>query len=191
MSQIGYVLLGLALFTGAGLAAMVFFLVQYVLVKAALLMWAGVVEHSYGTGELDRLGGSAARHPALAVAFAVSALSLAGIPPLSGFVGKLALVRAATLDASWLAVALAVVVSALTLLSMLKVWNGVFRGPAPDGPPGGTPVRVLVRGAGPALALAGLSVALGVWAQPLLSVSGAAAAGLIDSTAYVRAVTAR
>jgi multicomponent Na+:H+ antiporter subunit D len=68
VSQIGYILLGLALFTRAGLAATIFFLAQYVLVKAALLICAGTMEATYGTGSLDRLGGLARQQPLLAAA---------------------------------------------------------------------------------------------------------------------------
>ena len=214
VSQIGYMLLGLALFTGAGLAAAVFFLVQYVLVKAALLMVAGAVEVGYGTGELARLGGLMRREPMLAAAFAVAALALVGIPPLSGFVAKLGLATAAVAERQYLAAAVVVGVSLLTLTSMLKVWNAVFWQPAPEddradegphdadtrapsphedaGRSAATGVRTRLRPAvtAPALLLAGLAVVLGVWAEPLLAVATAAADGLVDTAAYVDAVTA-
>jgi multicomponent Na+:H+ antiporter subunit D len=213
VSQIGYMLLGLALFTEAGLAAAVFFLVQYVLVKAALLMVAGAVEVGYGTGELARLGGLLQREPALAVAFAVSALALVGIPPLSGFVAKLGLATAAVAGQQYLAATVVVAVSLLTLTSMLKVWNAAFWQSAPegdradDGPHDADPhalsphvdravsaatgVRTRLRPAltAPALLLAGLSVVLGIWAEPLLAAAAAAADGLLDTGAYVSAVT--
>ncbi|TKJ18123.1 monovalent cation/H+ antiporter subunit D family protein [Blastococcus sp. CCUG 61487] len=203
VSQVGYMLLGLALFTAAGLAAAIFFLVQYVLVKAALLMCAGAVIVGHGTDDLDRLGGLMRREPALAVAFAISALALVGIPPLSGFVAKLGLATAAVAQNQYLAAALVVVVSLLTLTSMLKLWNAVFSGPTPDddGAPAedtpgaptrtATPPRARLRPAltAPALVLAGLAVALGVWAEPLLAASAEAADGLVDTGAYVRAVS--
>ena len=213
VSQIGYVLLGLALFSTAGLAAAIFFLVQYVLVKAALLMVAGAVEVGYGTGELGRLGGLMRREPALAVAFAVSALALVGIPPLSGFVAKLGLTTAAVAEQQYPAAAVVVGVSLLTLTSMLKVWNAVFWQPAPEGDrpdegphdadpwarsPHDDGGRTAVTGArtrlrwtltAPALVLAGLSVVLGLWPEPLLAAASAAADGLVDAGAYVTAVT--
>ncbi|MCZ2822252.1 monovalent cation/H+ antiporter subunit D family protein [Modestobacter sp. VKM Ac-2977] len=213
VSQIGYVFVGLALSTATGLSATVFFLVQYVLVKTALLMCAGVVEHRYGTGDLDRLGGLARREPLLAGVFAVAALTLAGIPPLSGFVAKLGLASAAAAAGHHLAVALIVGVSLLTLLSMVKLWNGVFWEP-PDEQPGadgdaepgeasaaadggaspvasalGSRVRPLVLA--PPLFLAASAVVLGLWAEPLLSLSTVAGADLADPAAYVAAVTGR
>lgn len=194
VSQIGYIVLGLAIWTPAGLAAAIYFLMQYVLVKAALLMVAGAVEQYVGTDTLSRLGGLAARNPATAVAFAVSALSLAGIPPLSGFVAKLALVLGAV-DAGMVTAALvAVGVSVFTLLSMLKIWNGAFwGGDAPEPDPGGgagtvVALRVPVRAVAPALALGALSLLLGLWAEPLLALSSVAGQGLADTAAYVEAV---
>jgi multicomponent Na+:H+ antiporter subunit D len=193
VSQIGYILLGLALFTPLGLAAAIFYLVQYLLVKAALLICAGAVVDSYGTDRLDQLGGLAAREPLLALSFAVAALSLAGLPPMSGFPAKLALVWAAGAAAEYLAVTVAVVVGVLTLLSMIKVWNGVFWGPprVPPAPDTAGPARTRPALVAPALVLAVLSIALGVCAAPLLAVAEVAAAGLVDTSAYVRAVLAR
>lgn len=194
VSQMGYLLLGLGLSTAAGLAASLFFLVQYVLVKAALLMCAGAVEVSCGTGELDRLGGLMRREPLLAVAFAVPALALAGIPPLSGFVAKLGLATAAAAEGRYLVVTAIVAVSLLTLASMLKIWNKAFWTPTEEDdheeePP--TSVRTRVRPAlvAPALLLAGLTVVLGVWAEPLLAAAAAAAEGLVDTGAYTAAVS--
>ncbi|WP_461030453.1 monovalent cation/H+ antiporter subunit D family protein, partial [Streptomyces sparsus] len=128
VSQIGYVLMGLALFSAAGLTAAVFYLVQYILVKAALLLCAGVVEVTYGTGRLKHVQGLGSREPLLTGVFLVAALSLAGLPPLSGFVAKFTLLRAAALEESYLALAIATAVSLLTLLSMVKVWSLVFAG---------------------------------------------------------------
>jgi multicomponent Na+:H+ antiporter subunit D len=123
-------------------------------------------------------------------------LSLAGIPPLSGFVGKLYLVWAAVEQAQYLAAGVAVAVSLLTLMSMLKIWNGAFWGDQPepkDGADVTAPVRtkVAVSLVAPALLLATLSVALGVGAQPLLGLAEVAADGLVDTSGYVQAVTDR
>ncbi|MBB6475447.1 monovalent cation/H+ antiporter subunit D family protein [Sphaerisporangium rubeum] len=186
VSQIGYILLGLALFTAFGLAAAIFYLAQYILVKAALLACAGAVETTRGTGRLGALGGVASADPLLATTFMLAALSLAGLPPLSGFVAKLSLVRAAVPAGEHLAAATAVAVSLITLTSMIKIWSGVFRGTPP---PGSAPPRGRLALTAPALALAVPSLVLGAGAQPLLTVAGAAAAGLVDTSAYVRAVT--
>src|SRR5699024_5051863 len=98
------------------------------IVKASLFLSTGAMEETYGTGEIDKLGGMAKREPLLAVTFMVAALSLVGLPPFSGFVAKFSIIQA-TLDLShyWVS-AVALVVSVLT---MLKIWTGIFMGPDP------------------------------------------------------------
>ncbi|MDG4796547.1 proton-conducting transporter membrane subunit [Micromonospora sp. WMMD1082] len=189
VSQIGYVLLGLALFTAAGLAAAVYYLAQYILVKAALFLCAAAVRAGRGTDQLDGSGGLAGQRPALAVAIAGAALSLAGLPPFSGFLAKFLLLRAAAETGAWLAMTVAVLVSLVTLLSMLKIWSALFAGDPPAS--SGVAKRIGPSLVGAPLALAGLSLAAGVAAPPLLAVADTAAAGLRDPAGYVRAVTGR
>ena len=131
ISQIGYILIAVGLFTGLGLTAGIFYLLHHMIVKASLFLSTGAIEETYGTGEIDRLGGMAKREPLVAVTFMIAALSLAGLPPFSGFVAKFSIIQA-TLELShyWVA-AVAVVVSVFTLLSMLKIWTGVFMGTEP------------------------------------------------------------
>lgn len=199
VSQVGYMVMGLALFTPLGLAGGIFYILHHIIVKTSLFLSAGAVETFEDTGRLDRLGGLAGRYPVVAVAFMVSALSLAGVPPLSGFVAKLTLVRAAFDVSSFAIAGIAVAVSFFTLFSMLKVWNGVFWGEAlsttvamPRSPlvvPVGGKVRASgLAIASPALVLAVAAIAIGVWPEPLLELSRAAADSLINTSGYVRAV---
>lgn len=131
VSQLGYILMGVALFTELGLTAGIFYLIHHMLVKASLFLSTGAIEVRYGTGEIGRISGIAKREPLIAVAFFVAALSLAGIPPFSGFVAKLSLM-VGTWEAGGVihivSVVVMVVVSLITLLSMLKIWGGVFWG---------------------------------------------------------------
>ncbi|MGD9798442.1 MAG: proton-conducting transporter membrane subunit, partial [Acidimicrobiia bacterium] len=94
VSQIGYMVMGLGLFTVAGMAAAVLYIVHHIVVKTTLFLVAGLIEQRTGTAHLDDLDGLRRLEPALAVLFILPALSLAGIPPFSGFVAKLALVQA-------------------------------------------------------------------------------------------------
>ncbi|WP_022872074.1 monovalent cation/H+ antiporter subunit D family protein [Nesterenkonia alba] len=132
ISQIGYILIGVGLFTGLGLTAGIFYLLHHMIVKASLFLSTGAIEETYGTGQIDKLGGMLKREPLIAVTFMIAALSLAGLPPFSGFVAKFSIIQA-TLELShyWVA-AVAILVSVFTLLSMLKIWTGVFMGKAPD-----------------------------------------------------------
>ena len=128
ISQIGYILLGVALFTFAGLTAGIFYLLHHMIVKASLFLSTGAIEVRYGTGTIGQLSGIAKREPIIAVAFFMAALSLAGIPPFSGFVAKFTLILASVEAGEITAVVVMLLVSLVTLLSMLKIWNGVFWG---------------------------------------------------------------
>jgi multicomponent Na+:H+ antiporter subunit D len=101
-------------------------------------------------------------------------LSLAGIPPLSGFFAKLALIQAGFDEGDYLIIALAILVGFLTLYSMSKIWNEAFAKPAPDAT-AVTSTRVLPLQVGPIVVLAGLTVAIGLAAGPLLDLSTRAA----------------
>ncbi len=147
VSQVGYLILPLGLWTTAAVSAGIFYLLQYIAVKGALFLAAGAIETLTGTGRLADLGGMARSRPVLAAGFMVCALALAGLPPTSGFVGKYLLVLAAFDAGALVAGGVAVVVSLFTLLSMIKIWNGVFWG---DPTPATLDERVIV-GAAPGL----------------------------------------
>lgn len=128
ISQIGYMLMGLGLFSAAGTTGAILFLIHHMPVKTVLFLVGGLIENHEGSSSLDRSGGLARRRPLVAVLFAVPALSLAGLPPFSGFVAKFSVVSAGIEDGAALIVAVALAAGALTLLSMTKIWLGVFWG---------------------------------------------------------------
>jgi multicomponent Na+:H+ antiporter subunit D len=184
ISQIGYMIMGIALFTPAGIAATVMYLVHHIAVKTTLFLVGGIIEDTEGTGSLRRIGGLARTRPILAVLFIPAALSLAGLPPFSGFVAKLALVEAGIAIESWAIVTVSLLVSLLTLVSMAKIWTGVFWGD-PEGPPvldERRPTPRLATAAAGALAVVSLVIAAG--AGPLHEYSTKASAELLDPGAY-------
>ena len=149
ISQIGYLVMGLALFTVNALAGLIFFLVHVALAKSTLFLVAGTVKQLTGSFELAKTGGLWVLKPGLAVLFGIAAMSLAGIPPFSGFLAKLALIEAGLEIDHLLIVLVALAVSLLTLYSMLKIWNAAFWKPLPtdlepfaDGAAAVTPERV-------------------------------------------------
>lgn len=206
VSQIGYILLGVALFTQAGLTAGIFYLLHHMIVKASLFLSTGAIEVQYGTGTIGELSGIAKREPIIAAAFFIAALSLAGLPPFSGFVAKLTLILASLEAGEVAAVVVMLLVSLITLLSMLKIWGGIFWGKPSDEKPsrpsvsgtGNTAVlapamtqtgrRISARLAAPAVILAAITCGLGLGAELLLALSEIAADGLLDSSAYIEAV---
>ena len=91
ISSIGFMVMGMALFTVAGIAAAIVYMVHQVVLKTALFLAGGMIEHAGGSSRLSRLGDMARTAPMIAVIFFVPAMSLAGIPPMSGFTAKFAL----------------------------------------------------------------------------------------------------
>ncbi len=190
ISQIGYMLMGLGLFTLAGIAGAIVFLVHHIPVKTVLFLVGGLIEEREGTSALDKIGGLAQRQPLLAVLFALPALSLAGIPPFSGFVAKLALVDAGIEKVVVPIVVIALANSVLTLVSMVKIWTGVFWGSGDD--ESATPIRILRPGhrlmvGATAVALVA-SLAIAAYFGPLWELGERAAADLLDPSAYIQAV---
>jgi len=173
----------------------VFYLIHHIVVKANLFFIGGIAARLTGSERLAAMGGLYARAPWLALLFAIPALSLAGIPPLSGFWAKFVLVKA-SLDASaWIAAAVALVTGIFTLLSMSKIWNEAFLKPHPGGAGGGSGGGGSPRSADglqPALwavgTLAAMTVAIGLAAGPVMDYAVAAAEQLAAPAAYIDAV---
>jgi multicomponent Na+:H+ antiporter subunit D len=185
VSQIGYMVMGLGLYTPLGLAGSVFYIAHHIVVKTNLFLIAGLLARARGSFELARLGSLWHERPWLAALFLVPALSLAGLPPLSGFFAKVVLARAGLESGEFAVVAVAFAVSLLTLYSMTKIWSEAFwkRAPGPARDARFSPALV-----GPSVALAGLTLAIGILAGPLLDLSIAAAEGLLDRDGYTHAV---
>jgi multicomponent Na+:H+ antiporter subunit D len=137
VSHIGYMVFGIALGTAAGLAGAIFYVVHHIAIQTTLFLVAGLVERQGGSTSVDRLGGLATASPLLAVLYFVPAMNLAGIPPFSGFIGKLGLLEAGVADGGWLPVVLVAggaVTSLLTLVAISRVWNRAFWRPSAQAP---------------------------------------------------------
>ncbi len=189
VSQIGYMLIGLALLTPIAMTAAVFYLIHHIVVKANLFLVAGVIHRYCRTNDLAGTGGLVKRAPWLAVLFLVPALSLAGIPPLSGFWAKLLVVQA-SLDAGDLAMAgIALVVGLFTIFSMMKIWNEAFWKAAPaDGTAAQPNRRSLQTLCFPIAMLAVLTICVGLGAGPALELAERSSAQLLDPSAYASAI---
>jgi len=186
VSQIGYMLMGLGLFTRLALAGSIFYILHHIVVKTNLFLVAGAVQRLRGSGELARLGGLYAARPLLAVLFLIPALSLAGLPPLSGFFAKLSLLQAGLDAEAYGMVAIALGVGLLTLLSMTKIWNEAFWKPAPAGEADRDADlgRILL----PIGALAAITVVIGLTAGHLFALASIAADQLLDRGTYIAVV---
>lgn len=177
ISQVGYILLALALATDAGNAAMLFYTVHHMIVKANLFLIAAIISRLTGSYDLRRIGGLHAARPALAALFVIPALSLVGVPPLSGFWAKLLVIRETVADARIAWTAIALVVSLLTLYSMLKIWTHAFWKPHPVADFRPPAIRLAPAWAA-TLTLAAITLAIGLAPEPLVAYVQAAARSL-------------
>ncbi|MEL7465467.1 MAG: Na+/H+ antiporter subunit D [Pseudomonadota bacterium] len=191
VSQIGYMILGLALMTPLALIGAVFYLVHHIVVKANLFLIAGVAERIAGSTDLSKIGGLYKSAPLLAVLFVIPAFSLAGFPPLSGFWAKFLLVKASLEIEAWIVAFFALLVGLLTIYSMTKIWAAAFWSPHPDGVepklssiPAGQRAAYLI----PIAWFAALTIIIGLFPEPFAAFAEEAAGQLLDNSAYIGAV---
>jgi multicomponent Na+:H+ antiporter subunit D len=186
ISQIGYMTLGLALFTPLALAAAIFYLVHHIIVKTNLFLIGGVIRHIKGSYDLKKIGGLYLSNPLLAFLFLVPALSLGGIPPLSGFFAKFTIIRAGLEVESYLIVLIALAVGILTLYSMTKIWAEAFWKVDPAEKPvtKSIPIMMLL----PIILMAAATIAIGFFPEPVLEISRRAADQLFNPEYYIRKV---
>jgi multicomponent Na+:H+ antiporter subunit D len=190
VSQIGYMIMGLGLFTKLAIAGSVFYIVHHIIVKTNLFLISGASYRIAGTFQLAGLGGMYRFYPGLSILFLIAAFSLAGIPPLSGFFAKFVLVKAGLDIGQYTIVGVALGVSLLTLFSMLKIWNQAFWKPKPGGVPeaDSRPAAAPANLVGPIALLAALTVLIGAGAEPLMRLSLQAADQLMNPAIYIEAV---
>jgi multicomponent K+:H+ antiporter subunit A len=133
VSQLGYIMAGLALGTNLGIAAGLYYMVSHALFKGTLFLCAGSVQHATGTRDLRLLGGLSARMPVTTWVWLIAAAAITGVPLTTGFVAKW-LVFGAALDAEQpVVVMVAWCVSVLTAFSFLKATVSAFYAePPPD-----------------------------------------------------------
>ncbi|MCJ8504108.1 DUF4040 family protein [Kocuria flava] len=181
VSQLGFLTATIGIGTSYAVVGAVVHVVAHALFKSALFMSLGVIDHQAGTRDIRRLSGLARTMPVTAVVLTLAAVSMAGLPPLFGFVSKETMFKAmaespAPPAAVWLVGAVAVLAASFTFAYSARMVIGVLPGrPAQDPPREASaaflaPV-VLVSVAGLALGLAGVA------AEPLLGAASAAVAG--------------
>jgi len=188
ISQVGYMLLGLALWTPLALAGAVFYLVHHMIVKANLFLVSGLSRDCSGTLELPAMGGLYGAKPFLAVLFFIPAFSLAGFPPLSGFWAKLLVIQSSLEAEHYTVAAVAVLVGLMTVYSMVKIWNEAFWKPLPASGSGVAPVAHAAWKMTPVCVLALITLSIGIGAEPLFQLADAAAREIMAPQIYVQAV---
>jgi len=187
ISQVGYMVLALGIYTKAALAAGIFYITHHMIVKTALFFAGGAAEVISGSERVNSKGGLALSHPFLALVFFLPAMALAGIPPLSGFWGKFLLVKSTFEAHSWIAGIFAVLVSFLTLASMLKIWNGMFWG-GNESPNVESEQKVASGMYAAMFGLSSLSIAIGLFVNPLYDRAVLIANQISSPNSYIQSV---
>jgi multicomponent Na+:H+ antiporter subunit D len=213
VSHIGYMVFGIALSNELGMSGAIYYVAHHIVVQTTLFLVVGLIERQAGASTMARLGGLAGASPLLAFVFVVPALNLGGIPPFSGFIGKVALMEAGAANGSalaWILVGGGVVTSLLTLYVVARVWTMAFWRARTDAPEGhlsaAVPAALLDDGVdveysdrahvgrmpvgmlAPTGALIAVGLALTVAAGPIFAYSARAADQVRDRDQYISAV---
>lgn len=204
VAGVGHILIGVVLFTEAALAAGLFYMFHHIITMGALILMAGAIEQTYGSGRYERLSGLMHRDGWLAIWYAFALLSLVGLPPSAGFFGKLGLITSSAASGSWegwLMLTLVLVGAVASLVAMQRLWVGVFWGPPmesyrPDSPETGRgrstalpdDVRVSRSLMLPGVTLVCVQLLMFLGAGVLMPLVRRAAQGLVDTAPYVQAV---
>ncbi|MFO7574068.1 MAG: proton-conducting transporter membrane subunit [Bacteroidales bacterium] len=188
ISQVGYAVTGLAFYTVGGVAAAIFFLAHNMISKTNAFLVAGWVHRQKGSLDIRNLGDMLKSSRIWSTLFFISAFSLAGLPPLSGFAAKFFIIKSG-IEAGQIVVSMiALFVGFFTLFSMVKIWIEVFWKPAPvtgeadkTGDTALLPDRIML---GSSLFLGVIIVFMGIFALPVIEFCEAAAADLLDTGKY-------
>jgi len=191
VSQIGYLIMGLAIFTVASLAGTIFYLVHVILAKSALFLVSGIVYRLTGTYDLKKLGGFYHNNMALSMLFFIPAIALAGIPPLSGFWAKFAIIKAGLEAGNYWIIGTGLFVSVFTLYSMIKIWTYAFMRKRPEAYQ--APLNTIPASEArllwiPTVVIGLATILMGIFAGPLFELSTAAAEQLMNTEMYITAV---
>lgn len=183
---VGFILAGFATFTMEGMTGSLYYLIHDMIVKGLIFLLGGTIIHLTGTGKLKDLSGLIRLHPQLGWMFFVAALSLAGIPPLSGFLGKI-FITEGTFEARyyWLG-GIGLLTSLAVLYSLMKIFMNVFWGytEITEEEEKGTTKGLLL----PIAILTALTIALGLGAEGIAENVDLAVEVLMNPSIYVEAV---
>ncbi len=187
ISQIGYVVVGLALGTPLGIMGGLFHMINHATFKSLLFLSSGAIEYSTDTRKLSKMGGLSNRLPVTTTTAAVGFLSISGIPPLNGFWSKLIIIIALVQAGHYIFASVAVLVSFLTILYFMRVQHHLFFGDLPAKLAKIREVPYLMRV--PLVLLAIMCLAMGLL-YPFLSstILGPARDVILEGTAYVHRV---
>jgi len=167
VSQLSYIILGVALLSRSGIIGGLFHIPAHAVSKITLFFCAGAIFAMTGKKDIREMGGLGLQIPWVFAAFGLAALSMIGVPPVSGFVSKWYLAFGTLEIHNRILLTGVLLSSLLNAVYFIEVIVRAFYGR----PPGGAPVITCARGRSPVLMLmmvpllatAALSVVLGIW----------------------------
>ncbi len=183
---VGVILYGVSLMTPQALEGAIFYLLHDMLIKAALFLLVGIMVGIAGSSKLKDMGGMIKSYPVLGWTFFIAALSLAGIPPLSGFIGKFLIVRGGIEAGELIGPIIVLLSSLLVLYSVVQLFMRAFWGTPKtySGDKQALVPKLLV----PTIALVALSVLYGVGTEAMRPLIQQAVEPLTNPTLYIDAV---
>ncbi|MGG3890447.1 Na+/H+ antiporter subunit D [Metabacillus fastidiosus] len=183
---VGFILAGVASFTVEGITGALYYLMHDMIIKALIFLLGGTIIYLTGTSKVKEISGLIRLHPQLGWMFFIAALSLAGIPPLSGFLGKI-FITEGTFGAGyfWLG-GIGLITSLMVLYSIMKIFMNVFWGytDLTEEEEKGTTKGLLL----PIGILTMLTIALGLGAEGIHNYVDLATEGLMNPNIYIEAV---
>lgn len=185
---VGFIVFGLGIFTETSLSGSIFYLLQDMIVKALIFILGGIMIGVARTHKLKEVSGLIHNHPILGWLFFISALALAGIPPLSGFVGKVMVLQDGLAKEHYIVAAIGLLTSLLALYSVIKIVINGFWGETTlneeEDKERKSGRAILI----PCILLAALSIAMGLGAESVLYYVEQASASLMQPITYINAV---
>lgn len=184
---VGVILFGVSQMNSAGLEGTMYYLVHDMLIKAALFMLGGILIAITGTANLRKMGGLIKRYPLFGWTFLIAAFSLAGIPPLSGFIGKLLIVESGfEANNPWMSIVI-LLSSLVVLLSVIRIFIYAFWGEEQQTTTSISQATYTQQFT-PVLLLVAVTVAYGVGAELVAPYMSAAGEALLNPSIYIDAV---
>lgn len=183
---VGLIIFGISLMNEPALSGSIFYIIHDMLIKAALFLLVGIMIKISGSDDLRNMGGLIKQYPGLAWTFFIAAISLAGIPPFSGFAGKLMILQGSAEKGAYFGMAIVLLSSLMVLYSVMKIFlHGFWGTPKADYTLDRTTVNKMLV---PAILLVALSVLFGVGTEVVYPYISQAVDTLMNPDIYINAV---
>lgn len=183
MIAIGVIITGVSFLTKDSMLGASYYVFHDIIIKAALFMLVGVIIHITGKNNMNEIGGMIKSHPLLGWTFFVATLSLAGIPPLSGFYGKYFIVKAALAEGNVFAAVIILVSSLVVLYSVMRIFINVFFGEAKITTYNKKPYNKLLI---TSILMTLIAIGFGLFADSLYPIMDAASESMVHPETYTK-----